>query len=455
MSTSALQNEIDDDKKLNDPEKANSNEFITNAAERLRKKKVSRTEAETMSLIKELEARRVQLEMNKSFTHENVARPREDSDGLIPIFDHTSSERMLFESALVGIMIFDGATDKILDINSFLTNMLGYSPEELAGKDLWTAGIITGTKESLNRIAELMQKGFSRIDDIHVRTKEGKQLIIELDVSHIIAGNEKVIQLKFHDITERKIADEKLRENQHRLNDLIVTKDKFVSIIAHDLTNSFNSIIGLGNILATKVREKDYAGIEAFAETIHDSSWKAMNLLTNLLVWSRSQTGRIDFCPGHFSIAEVISGVCELFKESAEEKSIDISVDDPQNAIVFCDKEMISTVLRNLISNSLKFTRRGGIIISSVVQDESGTTISIRDSGVGFTNEAIDKLFRVEESFSTNGTEGENGTGMGLLLCKDFIDRHGGKIWVERDTVEGTIINFTLPERQVFRSSNP
>jgi PAS domain S-box-containing protein len=551
---------------MNEAEQTSSNESILKAAERLRKKRLSRSESETMDLIRELEIRRVQLDMQKNHI-ENGSRAKSEIEKFIAIYDmapmgyfiidtpgnitsvnfkgaemlgkeraellkcnfrdflkndcttifdefiqrlidseipgtcklwmnRTNSSnpvllhiegvksmrqdnylltaiditdqeraeqqlknseiryRRLFESSLAGIMILDGQSGKILDANPFLTVLLGYTTEELIGKYLWQIGINISTSHSLNAITELLEKGYMHIDDLPVKTRDGKQLFIEAAGVIFTAGNEKIIQINFHDITRRKASEEKLKENEIRLSELNATKDKFFSIIAHDLKNSFNSIIGLGNILSEKVMKKDYDEIEAFAEIIQSSSWKAMNLLTNLLEWSRSQTGRIDFNPRKVLFIEIVSEVCDLVKEWASEKMITINVEDFQNAILFCDREMISTVLRNLIANSIKFTPKGGKIIVSAESRNSGTKILVSDNGIGIGKDLIGKLFRIEESFTTAGTEGEQGTGMGLLLCHDFISKHGGEIWVESEPGQGSTFIFTLPETMASLHSN-
>jgi len=252
-----------------------------------------------------------------------------------------------------------------------------------------------------------------------------------------------LLQARF--ITEQKQVEFALQQNEARLRELNATKDKFFSIIAHDLKNPFNSIMGFCDLLIEKIDDQDYKGIEEFAEIIQKSSHHAMNLLMNLLEWSRSQTGSMDFSPKRIDIVELIYEVSDLLNYSALKKSINISKELPQNATVLADKAMISTILRNLISNAIKFTNQGGKIIISAEQKQDELLVTINDNGVGIKKADFEKLFRIDESYSTKGTQNEQGTGIGLILCKEFISKHNGKIWIESELGKGSTFYFTIP----------
>jgi len=241
-----------------------------------------------------------------------------------------------------------------------------------------------------------------------------------------------------YDITE-------IKDNELRLIELNATKDKFFSIIAHDLKSPFNSIIGFSEHLVEKVNEKNYHKINEIANVILNSSNSAMNLLTNLMTWSHLETGRMPFNPEYFDIATIVGEVLALIKPTSEHKSISIENGISTNAQVFADKEMIATVLRNLITNSLKFTEIGGRIkISSVIKNNR-LIVSIIDNGIGISKKRIDKLFTINENYSTPGTQKEKGTGLGLILCKEFIDKNNGEIWVESNVGVGSSFSFSLP----------
>lgn len=247
------------------------------------------------------------------------------------------------------------------------------------------------------------------------------------------------------DITEQIRNERILKENATSLRELNAAKDKFFSIIAHDLKSPFNSILGLSNMLAEQIQGKNTEGIEEYAGIIQKSSHNAMELLSNLLEWARSQTGKMDFTPEPFEIISLINSVIALLEESARQKSISIVKELPQSIYVHADKAMISTILRNLISNAIKFTRLNGEITISINQQPENLQLTVCDNGIGIKKEAIPKLFRIDENVSTYGTQNETGTGLGLILCKEFIEKHGGKIWVESTPGVGSKFHFTIP----------
>jgi len=236
-----------------------------------------------------------------------------------------------------------------------------------------------------------------------------------------------------------------IAEQKEKLEIANSTKDKFFGIIAHDLKSPFNSIMGFSELLTDQIKEKDYEGIEKYARIIGQSSQRAMDLLMNLLEWSRSQTGRMEFNPENFELVDLIIENKVLFDEIATQKAITIKKVLPHDLVVFADKPMISTVLRNLISNAIKFTRQDGEIIISAEKRSNEILVSVCDNGVGISTRRIDNLFRLDKSESTTGTAKEQGTGLGLILCKEFIEKHGGKIWVESEEGKGSTFYFTLP----------
>jgi PAS domain S-box-containing protein len=246
------------------------------------------------------------------------------------------------------------------------------------------------------------------------------------------------------DITERKRNELELGRKNDELKKLNAEKDKFFSIISHDLKSPFNSIIGLSEMLVDQVKESDYEGIEKYASIILNSSHRAMNLLMNLMEWSQSQTGRMVFTPEKFELNTLIFDVSHLLNEIANQKSIDFEFDLSQKFFALGDKAMISTILRNLLSNAIKFTRDGGKILVSVRENNNELVISVRDNGIGIPQDIISKLFRIDDNYTSPGTHQEKGTGLGLILCKEFVDKHRGKIWVESVEGEGSEFFFTL-----------
>ncbi|MDQ8205957.1 PAS domain-containing sensor histidine kinase [Coraliomargarita sp. SDUM461003] len=247
------------------------------------------------------------------------------------------------------------------------------------------------------------------------------------------------------DITPRKQSENALRENEVRLRELNAQKDKFFSIIAHDLMGPFNGILGFSELLVAKINENDYEGIDEYAAMIEQSSKQSVELLRNLLEWSRAQTGRLEFKPVPLDLNNLITENTRLFDVIAAQKSITIVQDLPAPLQAFADPQMIRTVLRNLVSNAIKFSHPRGQITVNAHQDAAEIVISVRDNGVGISSNRLQKLFRIDENDSTLGTKQETGTGLGLILCKEFIEQHQGRIWIESQKGSGSTFYFSLP----------
>ncbi len=222
-------------------------------------------------------------------------------------------------------------------------------------------------------------------------------------------------------------------------------KDKFFSIIAHDLKSPFNAILGFSDILINQVKERDYDGIDEYAKFIQQSSKSAMDLLMNLMDWSRAHTGRMEFKPEYFELNELVKESEYLFEGALLQKEIALTVKIPEDTVVYADNNMIRTVLRNLISNAIKFTNINGHIVLSVIKNKHQCQVSVSDDGVGIPKESMERLFRIDQNYSTAGTQNEKGTGLGLILCKELIEKHKGEIWYESEPGKGSVFYFSLP----------
>ncbi len=249
------------------------------------------------------------------------------------------------------------------------------------------------------------------------------------------------------DITYRKEIEEALRDSEASLAQLNATKDKFFSIIAHDLKSPFNSIMGIGELLIEQIKKREYDGLEEYANIMRDSSQKAMSLLSNLLEWSRTQTGRMEFNPEYVRLSQIAYDAIDLLQSNANQKQIEIKSLIPNSTICFADKAMVSTVLRNLISNAVKFTQKGGVVKISCKSSESNYVVTVSDNGIGMSPKEVETLFRLDEFYSSRGTDNEMGTGLGLILCKEFISKHGCEIWAESSKGTGSSFSFTLPRK--------
>jgi len=227
-----------------------------------------------------------------------------------------------------------------------------------------------------------------------------------------------------------------------RLND---QKDRFFSIIARDLKSPSNSILRFSELLVDQIRENELSGIEKYANIILQSSQRSVDLLTNLMDWSLSQTGRLEFNPEYFELVDHVNQLTQSLASFYQQKNISIVNQMPRHLVVFADKVLIGSVMRNLISNAIKFTKPGGNIILSAQTKPAEIIICVADTGVGIPKDAIDKLFRIDKNYATHGTQNEKGSGLGLIVCKEFIEKHNGKIWVISEKGKGSEFYFSIP----------
>lgn len=251
-----------------------------------------------------------------------------------------------------------------------------------------------------------------------------------------------LLEFKNHQI---KRMNDEIRIQTDNLKKLNNTKDKFFSIIAHDLKNPFNSIKGFTELLIENMGNYDEEKRLKFLKIIKGSTSKASSLLNNLLIWANSQSGNLNFNPKRIEIVKQVSDVISLLEIQAINKEIKIYNNVHHNLYVNADENMLNTILRNLISNAIKFCNQQGSINIISTFDANFIEISIKDNGVGMSKETIDNLFDIENKTSRIGTANEQGSGLGLFLCKEFVEKHGGKIWVESIVNEGSIFKFTIP----------
>ena len=256
-------------------------------------------------------------------------------------------------------------------------------------------------------------------------------------------NNRKIIKQK----EELEAIREELRKANAELLEMNKTKDKFFSIIAHDLKNPFNSLLGFSQLLIENHRQFNEKERESIIKTINKSAQGAFTLLKNLLTWSQSQSGKIEYLPEEINLKELVTNVIFEIGVTAKIKDVNIVEYVNDDLTVFADKNMITIVLINLISNAIKFTQREGTIVIKAKKqaNSSYVELSVEDNGIGIEKEKIDALFRIDENISTLGTERETGTGLGLILCKEFIEKHQCKIWVESEINKGSKFVFTIP----------
>lgn len=240
-------------------------------------------------------------------------------------------------------------------------------------------------------------------------------------------------------------ANEKVSRQNVQLQQLNATKDKFFSILGHDLKGPLNSLTSFSGLLINHTDSLSKDEIRTLAKDLDKSLKNLFTLLENLLEWSRSQTGNIEFKPEPFDLAEVLEQNKELLKTQAQAKNIAISNVSKAGIIISAHRHSINTVVRNLVSNAIKFTPEGGAVTLNAQMAKDEVMISVSDTGVGMSDDIITRLFRIDTKHSTKGTADEKGTGLGLILCKEFVEKNGGRIGVQSEIGQGSVFYFTLP----------
>lgn len=242
-----------------------------------------------------------------------------------------------------------------------------------------------------------------------------------------------------------QVAHNRVQHKNAQLQRLNATKDKFFSIISHDLRGPLNSLTSFSELLINHMDQLTRSEIQSLARGLDLSVKNLYGLLENLLEWSRSQTGTMHFMPEPFDLSALLEENRSLLSQQAQNKRITLLSEAPEGVIVRAHKHSVSTVIRNLISNAIKFTPQGGVIKLNIQIESGEAIVSVADTGVGMDQDAIEKIFRIDAKHTTMGTANEKGTGLGLILCKEFVEKNHGKIWVTSEPGKGSIFYFSLP----------
>ena len=248
---------------------------------------------------------------------------------------------------------------------------------------------------------------------------------------------------------ELNLTNKKLRNSEKELMATNFSKDKFFSIISHDLRNPFAAIVSFSRIIKRDIDSLSKEELKELAVELDKSVLKINTLLDNLLIWSRSQSGKTRFQPRYVNLYEVIYEISELFEGNIKEKEVEIIINIDDDLVVYGDRDMLETIIRNLLTNAIKYSNKGGKIIFSAQTDSSHAQISIADEGVGIPEEDKEKIFDPNLFFTTYGTGDEKGSGLGLLITKEFVDKHGGEISFESKEGKGSVFTFKVPLEEV------
>ena len=365
--------------------------------------------------------------------------------------------RISIENANIGIMTVS-TTGRIQTTNKECVNIFGYTQSELESMTVNEIAVSEDQMVSPNYMnSAIKNKKEAKAEFIkRYNHKSGEKITCQVSSSLMYGDNGEPLFFISHikDITRKIEAEQELKELNIKLFETVeelkqanAAKDKFFRIIAHDLKNPFNAILGFSRLLVENVHTDSPQDIEDQALAINKSSLNAYRLLENLLEWSMSQTGGIVFNPKPVNIENLLKEVVRLTESHTETNGITVSWHINGSSLVHADANMLSTILRNLIGNAIKFTDDLGKIKITVVQNINNTLFTVSDTGAGITPEFIEKLFILEEKVTTPGKNAQKGTGLGLLLCKEFVGKHGGKIWVESEPGKGSDFKFTIPAK--------
>ena len=354
--------------------------------------------------------------------------------------------QMILESAPDALFISNlkGVT---IEANLAAAKMLGLSKDDIIGHNFLDLGLLQ--MNQIPKALKLMTTGLfsksQKAEEFNIKRKDGTEIFIELNAHFINYNGEKHMLASARDITKRKAAEEKLIQLNIKLQEIIATKDKLFSIIAHDLRSPFNSILGFSEMLIENIRVDEDKETEEFLRAINYSAKSTLVLLDNLLNWAKSQIGLINDNPERLVLSSIIQETIDHFELNAKSKNLTLNYIHSDEIEVYANENMLKTVLRNLISNSIKFTNLNGRVDVFVLHKTDHIEITISDNGVGMSSRACKKLFNISTNITSVGTANEEGSGLGLVLCKEFVEKLGGKIWVVSKKGKGSDFKFTLP----------
>lgn len=334
-------------------------------------------------------------------------------------------------------------------VNDAFANAFGKKTEEIIGKTPFDIFPPDEAEKRLRLVRHVFQTGEKGEIEVKVVTAQGedKFFLTMVDPIKDTEGNILWITCISKDITQRKKSEEELRLKNDLLKAINAEKDKFFSIVAHDLRGPMNGFLGLTSIMADDIEDLSAAELREIATTMRTSAINIYRLIENLLEWSKMQRGKINFEPQPMFLKSALTKSIELMRDTANKKAIELHINIPDHNVVFADIHMLETVIRNLLSNAIKFSFKGGIIeISAIKKGEDMMQITIKDFGIGMNSEMLSKMFKLTENINRKGTEGEPSTGLGLILCKEFVEKQGGSIWAESTEGVGSSFIFTLPQ---------
>ncbi|MCK9412404.1 MAG: ATP-binding protein [Prolixibacteraceae bacterium] len=348
--------------------------------------------------------------------------------------------QQMFASNPEPMWIYDLETLDFLEVNQAAIVLYGYSREEFM-------------KLTLRELCAVLPVNLPNQDNsycigsecTHLK-KSGEEIIVEVISNTIAYGGHKGCHALMLNITERKKAEMEVKLKNEQLTKAFAEKDRIFSIIAHDLRGPFSAFLGLTEILSEDLPSLTMTEIHSFAQSMKNSATNVFYLLENLLNWARSQQGLITFSRERIYLLQVLEESTSIIENVAKNKEIQIKHVFPDNLEIFADRLAIQTVIRNLVSNAVKFTPKGGeVYVKANSEPDNNIVISVKDNGIGMNLETRENLFRIDIPTNRSGTNGEPSSGLGLLLCKELIEKQGGMIWVESEVGKGSEFYFSIP----------
>jgi len=383
----------------------------------------------------------------------DTLKEKEAAESALQISERRS--RLFLENATDEIFVFD-LDLKLIYISPSCINIFGYYDSERIKQPMdsifTTEDIAYQQKLIAESVRHFKATGENRMVtyELKGRHKNGYWVWIEITARLLLDDEEKIlgVQGSARNISLRKLAEEAIQRKNKDLEELNATKDKFFSIIAHDLRGPIGSMNSLLELISEPDIQVDREKNFELLNVLKDVSKTTFDLLENLLIWAGSQRGIIEFNPKFYNLNKLVEHNLSLFSQAAKHKGITLNNEVQSGCIAYFDYNMINTVTRNLINNSIKYSNLNGSVTISVRETADNLEVSVKDAGIGIRKETLDKLFRIDSvSTSRIGTCGEKGTGLGLILCKEFIDKHEGKIGVESEPEKGSTFSFELPKR--------
>jgi len=353
---------------------------------------------------------------------------------------------VIFNTTPDAILITRLSDGTITSVNDSFFELTGYTTAEAVGRSTYELNVWVNEEDRNLYIAKLGQTGSCFDYEFEFRSKEKGILFGLLSGRMILLNGEPHIISIVRNITERKTREKEIVSQNIELKRINDEKDKFFSIVAHDLKGPFSSFLGLTEIMAEEIPKLPISEVIKLAAKMRDSARNLFSLLNNLLEWSLVKQGIASFKPVKGVLSKEVNECIATFSEVGQKKNISINNLLSPEIEVYADQNMLHSLMRNLLSNGIKFTHEGGsITIDARNCSDQGCLIMVQDTGIGIASEMLPLLFKIDANTSRKGTNGELSSGLGLLLCKEYVNRHKGSIWVESTVGEGSTFFIKLP----------